>query len=29
MIESVQSLPLDAQRKVLGGNAMRFYGLPD
>ncbi len=29
MIESVQSLSLDAQRKVLGGNAIRFYGLPD
>ena len=29
MIESVRTLPVDAQRKVLGGNAIRFYGLPD
>jgi uncharacterized protein len=26
--ERIESLPLDAQRKVLGGNAIRFYNLP-
>ncbi len=26
--ERIEPLPLDAQRKVLGGNAIRFYNLP-
>lgn len=26
--ERVESLPIEAQRKVLGGNAIRFYNLP-
>jgi predicted TIM-barrel fold metal-dependent hydrolase len=26
--ERIESLPLEAQRKVLGGNAIRFYNLP-